>query len=378
MYRLLLILFLLPLATQAQRRVPVGSPNAIDTNYIAGNIHVAHAVRFPQYATANTNQVLGFDANGNAVLRTVEPAVTAGTTTDYYRGDKTWQAISSLPISTATQTALNTKVTISGDAPASPLRYGTTNSQPLVGITNNITRDSIAANGAITVFSPLTNGFEFFSGRSLSNELLFKWVYNTADVKQFIGIDEPRSIATAVAKSSGSSTVTYPSSTRHSSAGLYGLFPTGTLILGPANNQTIQMRTGGEAGTLRFQMHTDGKMGVGGSAGTNGGVNQWQVSDGLKTDGLTVGYAAKTANYTATNNDYFLAVDATAGDVTIALPTTGIIAGKIFEVFKTNITNNVILDPAGSVTINGAATATLSSQYQHYTVIWTGTEYLKK
>lgn len=42
-------------------------------------------------------------------INTKEPIIGAGTTTQYYRGDKTWQEVSTLPISTATQTALNLK-----------------------------------------------------------------------------------------------------------------------------------------------------------------------------------------------------------------------------------------------------------------------------
>lgn len=38
-----------------------------------------------------------------------EPPIASGTTTQYWRGDKTWQNVSSLPVSNATQTALNGK-----------------------------------------------------------------------------------------------------------------------------------------------------------------------------------------------------------------------------------------------------------------------------
>ncbi len=87
-------------------------------------------------ATSSTKGViqLAGDLGGTAALPTVpglagkEPTVTAGTTAQYYRGDKTWQTFSkgalglanvdntsdaNKPISTATQTALDTKLTAS-------------------------------------------------------------------------------------------------------------------------------------------------------------------------------------------------------------------------------------------------------------------------
>ena len=46
----------------------------------------------------------------NTSLNTKENTITAGTTAQYFRGDKTFQNVIDLPISTATQTALDTKV----------------------------------------------------------------------------------------------------------------------------------------------------------------------------------------------------------------------------------------------------------------------------
>lgn len=45
-------------------------------------------------------------------INTKEPSIAQGTTTQYYRGDKTWQEVSTLPISTDTQTALNLKANL--------------------------------------------------------------------------------------------------------------------------------------------------------------------------------------------------------------------------------------------------------------------------
>lgn len=72
--------------------------------------------------TSDTNKPVSTATQ--TALDTKEPAVAAGTTTQYYRGDKSWQALDKAvvglgnvdntsdtdkPISTATQTALDTK-----------------------------------------------------------------------------------------------------------------------------------------------------------------------------------------------------------------------------------------------------------------------------
>lgn len=43
-----------------------------------------------------------------------ENSIAEGTTSQFWRGDKTWQELSSLPVSTSTQTALNAKLSLSG------------------------------------------------------------------------------------------------------------------------------------------------------------------------------------------------------------------------------------------------------------------------
>lgn len=85
--------------------------------------------------TVNSTSLVG---SGNVA---VEPTVTAGTTAQYYRGDKSWQVLdkaavglgsvdnttdANKPISTATQTALNGKQPLDGDLTAIAALVGTT------------------------------------------------------------------------------------------------------------------------------------------------------------------------------------------------------------------------------------------------------------
>ena len=88
-------------------------------------------------------------------------------------------------------------------------------------------------------------------------------------------------------------------------------------------------------------------------------------------------YVAKTANYTATENDEFISCDATGGVITITLPACASTrVGKRYVVKKIDAANNVVLDGNASETIDGATTKTLSSQWAVMTIVNTGAAWL--
>jgi hypothetical protein len=71
----------------------------------------------------------------------------------------------------------------------------------------------------------------------------------------------------------------------------------------------------------------------------------------------------KTADYLATDSDYVILVDDTAGNVNITLP-AALDQGKRFIVMKIKSNaNHVTVTPNGADTIQGSATMTLSAQY---------------
>jgi len=73
---------------------------------------------------------------------------------------------------------------------------------------------------------------------------------------------------------------------------------------------------------------------------------------------------AVTANYTALDIDGLILADATAGDVTITLPTAEAREGRRMEVKKTDASANlVVIDPQGTQTIDGSTTISLTQQY---------------
>ncbi len=94
--------------------------------------------------------------------------------------------------------------------------------------------------------------------------------------------------------------------------------------------------------------------------------------------GLTVKHVSKSANYTATVNDYLIGVDTTGGAVTITLPSAGAIAGKVFVINDEGGnagTANITIATEGSETIDGSATATISTNYASLKIYSDGTNF---
>ncbi|MCI5056881.1 MAG: hypothetical protein MRY83_12275 [Flavobacteriales bacterium] len=86
--------------------------------------------------------------------------------------------------------------------------------------------------------------------------------------------------------------------------------------------------------------------------------------------------STQSANYTALITDEVILVDASAGDVTITLPTASGIAGKKYYFKKDDGTaNNVIIDGNGAETIDGNATVSTNVAFQGWTMISDGTNW---
>lgn len=94
------------------------------------------------------------------------------------------------------------------------------------------------------------------------------------------------------------------------------------------------------------------------------GGNTWS---GAQVFGSASSYpvTTKTANYTVTANDSTVYVDSTSAGFTVTLPTAVGIAGRIYAFKKTSTdANTVVIDPAGSETIDGSLTKDLTFKNQ--------------
>ena len=93
-------------------------------------------------------------------------------------------------------------------------------------------------------------------------------------------------------------------------------------------------------------------------------------------------FSTQTPRITATTDspttsDYFLLVDddTAAGSVTISLHAVSGNAGLAFKIKKLGTTGNVVIDGSGAETIDGATTATLTTQHEAIEVVCDGIEW---
>ena len=103
-------------------------------------------------------------------------------------------------------------------------------------------------------------------------------------------------------------------------------------------------------------------------------VDRWRDSVGIKINDYAF-IKNILADYTITMNDSILLCDSTGGDITITLLPAAKLIYKKITVKKTVAANNVIIDGDGSETIDGAATKTISNQWESLTIISDGSNW---
>lgn len=85
--------------------------------------------------------------------------------------------------------------------------------------------------------------------------------------------------------------------------------------------------------------------------------------------------ASATGDITLTGSPTFIAVDTTAGSVTLTLPLAASAPGHRVEVKKTVAANTLTLEGNGAETIDGAANKSWTTALQSYAVVSDGTQW---
>ena len=104
---------------------------------------------------------------------------------------------------------------------------------------------------------------------------------------------------------------------------------------------------------------------LGGSTTTVGNL----ILTNVTINGAAFAYVGKTAGYTVTGVNYTVAANASTGALSITLPTSVGITGKVYVIKKMDSTANVVtVATTSSQTIDGATTRALSLQYDAISV----------
>ena len=100
-----------------------------------------------------------------------------------------------------------------------------------------------------------------------------------------------------------------------------------------------------------------------------------RIATYLQGGGATRGaYRSVTATGNVVSGDYLIIADATGGAIKMALPPAALVPGRIYAFKRVNSgANAVVIDPNASETIDGAATYTLSAQWNSVTIMSNGT-----
>ena len=159
----------------------------------------------------------------------------------------------------------------------------------------------------------------------------------------------------------------------------------GDVALGPA---ATTYASNSEDLFVKGNIELDGKLYGDGSGLTNLSGSGWTKSAGVvytTTSGDSVGIGttaplstldlqgglilkrtARTADYTVTANDYLIAYTALAAQRTVTLPNALCQNGRMFVIKDESgnaAVNNIVIDPEGATTVNGAATFAVDSPY---------------
>ncbi len=86
--------------------------------------------------------------------------------------------------------------------------------------------------------------------------------------------------------------------------------------------------------------------------------------------------ASISADYTASDLDSVVLVDATSAGITVTLPDATVVSGKNITIKKTDASANAVtVDGNGSQKIDGATTASLASQNKYISIVSDGTNW---
>jgi hypothetical protein len=326
------------------------------TDWTTFNNKQAALVSGTNIKTINSTTLLG---SGNIA---VEPTITAGTTGQYYRGDKTFQTLdktavglanvdntsdASKPISTATQTALNAKqgtitLTTTGTSGASTLVGNTLNIPQYIGGVTSVTGTAPVVSSGGT-----TPAISMPAATSLVNGYLSSTDWTTFNNKQ-------AALTLTTTGTSGAATLTgatlnIPQYTTPSTLSVTQI-TTGSLIFSPSaapayNGEIVKFGTGSLIAGQLYYLNSSGVWTLANATAAASSTGMLGIAVGLSptTDGLLVrGYAVSTLYTQTTGSIIYIAT--TGGNLTETAPSTSTQVVRVVG-YKTSLANTIYISP---------------------------------
>lgn len=112
---------------------------------------------------------------------------------------------------------------------------------------------------------------------------------------------------------------------------------------------------------------------------TSRSITPQKLRDAVYSTLGVVPYVSKSATYAPTENDYFIAVDASGGAVTLNLPACASLrVGKTYIIKKVDSSGNAVsVNPNSAETLDGSSTTLdITTQWYALTIVNTGSAWL--
>jgi hypothetical protein len=251
---------------------------------------------------------------------TFEPAISDGTTAQFWRGDKSWQSLdktavglsqvdntsdANKPVSTAAQTALNARVAKGGDTMAGDLNF--------------------PANANLTFNGP----------------------------QQYLRWDSGEGLWLAVADNDKALKFSYAGGSGRMVIDQYGFGEVARFSNGALSMRSHSIKDVADP------------------------ADPQDAATRAYADAAWTAVTTKSANYGLTPADHTVFVNTSGGGVTLTLPSAASLAGKTYTFKKIDSSGNTVTaGTTGGQTIDGAPTATLATQWKYITVQSDGLNWL--
>ncbi len=276
---------------------------------------------------------------------------------------------------------------LNGNSMASTRTIGTTNAYDLPFITNNTERMRISSSGNLAIG---TSSFNATHPEKLvvdaGTTTSVNAIVGKGSIDNYLQLNIQNNSAGANASSDVVATANNGSETTNFiDMGINGGGNTSG-IMGASNDgylynvgQNLLIGTGTAAKSLIFMtggttQSSNERMRINGS-GLVGIGNNNPTSTLTVTGSTAYSVTTKTANYTATANDYTIICN-NSGAITINLPAASGATGRVYVIKKISAAlNNVTIDPNSSETIDGASTRLLTLQYESVMIQCDGTSW---